>query len=117
MLLVLTLGSLGVGLNMREQFSSYGDVERDSLENDWMAKALDYQKNMGYSEYAKSIETTSSHVKDVQSMELSYLTNNNFDVNCCPSPYSSSTGCACLTPEQSMFLNSRGNNRTGDDSV
>ncbi|HIB77708.1 MAG TPA: hypothetical protein EYO58_08885 [Flavobacteriales bacterium] len=30
---------------------------------------------------------------------------------CCPSTYSTSTGCVCTTPEQRKWLNSRGNNR------
>lgn len=31
--------------------------------------------------------------------------------SCCPSTYSSSNGCACLTPEMKSFLNNRGNNK------
>lgn len=30
---------------------------------------------------------------------------------CCPSTYSTSTGCVCSTPEQRKWINSRGNNR------
>jgi len=37
---------------------------------------------------------------------------NKFDADCCPSTYSSSTGCACLSPEQAKHLNERGGNRT-----
>ena len=31
--------------------------------------------------------------------------------SCCPSTFSSSNGCACLTPEMKSFLNNRGNNK------
>ena len=37
---------------------------------------------------------------------------NKFDDNCCPSTYTSSTGCACISKEQSDYLNQRGGNRT-----
>lgn len=37
---------------------------------------------------------------------------NKFNENCCPSTYSSSTGCVCLSKEQSNYLNQRGGNRT-----
>ena len=32
--------------------------------------------------------------------------------SCCPSTYSTSTGCVCATDEQMMYLNERGGNRT-----
>ena len=35
-----------------------------------------------------------------------------FAPECCPSSYSSSRGCACVSPEQMNFLNERGGNRT-----
>ena len=34
---------------------------------------------------------------------------------CCPSSYSSDTGCICTSAKQRAFLNSRGNNRTVED--
>jgi hypothetical protein len=43
---------------------------------------------------------------------LSLLSDNVFDPNCCPSFYSSSMGCACLSPEQAKYLSERGGNRT-----
>jgi len=47
-------------------------------------------------------------------------TNNEFNKNashasCCPSVFSNSSGCICLTSEQSNFLNERGGNRTYGD--
>ena len=44
--------------------------------------------------------------------ELHFFANNEFTADCCPSSYSSSTGCACMTPEQLNYLNTRGGNRT-----
>lgn len=38
---------------------------------------------------------------------------NEFKPECCPSTYSSSRGCACVSPEQAKYINERGGNRTG----
>jgi hypothetical protein len=48
----------------------------------------------------------------VPSDELHFFAENKFAPECCPSSYSSSTGCACMTPEQLNYLNTRGGNRT-----
>ena len=45
---------------------------------------------------------------------LTVFENTKFSPECCPSNYSSSTGCACMTPEQMKFLGQRGGNRTLD---
>jgi hypothetical protein len=42
---------------------------------------------------------------------LSFLSENRMSADCCPSTYSSSNGCACLTAEQLEMMNSRGGNR------
>ena len=44
--------------------------------------------------------------------ELYMFYKNKFDENCCPSAYSSSNGCACISKEQADYLNKRGGNRT-----
>jgi len=36
---------------------------------------------------------------------------NKFDSSCCPSTYTNSSGCACVSPEQQKYLASRGGNR------
>lgn len=43
---------------------------------------------------------------------MSMLKYNQSSPLCCPSTYSTSTGCVCLNKNQSDFINSRGNNRT-----
>lgn len=42
----------------------------------------------------------------------SFFDNIHFKPECCPSTYSSSSGCACMCPEQLKYLNSRGGNRS-----
>lgn len=44
--------------------------------------------------------------------EMFYFANNEFKGECCPSTYSSSTGCACMSVDQINYLNQRGGNRT-----
>ena len=44
--------------------------------------------------------------------QMAMFAGNKFDADCCPATYTSSTGCACISPEQAKYLNSRGGNRT-----
>lgn len=44
--------------------------------------------------------------------ELLIFKENTFDPTCCPSTYSNSSGCACISGEQMQYLNERGGNRT-----
>jgi hypothetical protein len=44
--------------------------------------------------------------------ELFMFYKNKFDDACCPSTYTNSLGCACISKEQSNYLNERGGNRT-----
>lgn len=48
----------------------------------------------------------------INSGKLDILSQNKFDPKCCPATYSSSTGCACVSPEQMKYLSTRGGNRT-----
>ena len=48
----------------------------------------------------------------VESGRLEFLAHNKFDPKCCPSIYSGDMGCACVSPEQMKYLNSRGGNRS-----
>jgi hypothetical protein len=44
--------------------------------------------------------------------ELLFFDSTKFSPECCPSPYSTSEGCVCASPEQMKYLNERGGNRT-----
>lgn len=50
----------------------------------------------------------------VQGEKMFYLNESDVSYNpsCCPSTYTNSMGCACLTDKQYNYLNSRGGNRT-----
>lgn len=41
-----------------------------------------------------------------------FFSETNFRGDCCPSQYSSSSGCACLSESEKNFLSNRGGNRT-----
>ena len=43
---------------------------------------------------------------------LSMLSDNKVNVSCCPSSYTTSNGCVCLTKDQLESMRSRGGNRT-----
>ena len=111
-LIVLAVGQIGLGLKLKESFSNINSDE-DKVNDDWLNRATFYQSQMGYAEYVKSLETNTSPVEGLNSHEMTFLANNRFTPECCPSMYSSSTGCACITPEQGRFLNERGKLRTG----
>ena len=49
--------------------------------------------------------------------KLSIFGENEINPNCCPSSYSSSKGCVCMTTEQVSFLNKRGGNRTLNENI
>jgi len=44
---------------------------------------------------------------------LFMFANNPTSLNCCPSTYSTSTGCVCTTEKQRDYINRRGHNRSG----
>lgn len=50
-------------------------------------------------------------VEQLEQGQLFMFSGTNFSPECCPSSYSSSTGCACFSPDQMDFLNQRGDNR------
>jgi hypothetical protein len=43
--------------------------------------------------------------------ELFQFQDNRISADCCPSPFSSDTGCVCLTDEQMRLFESRGGNK------
>lgn len=47
---------------------------------------------------------------------LFMFANNKASLECCPSTYSTSTGCICTSKEQRNLINKRGNNRTLTDN-
>lgn len=96
-------------------YSEYKGGENNSdVASSWINKAGAYSKNLGYQQTAQKSNMYSGTQVPLPDGELFFFQNNQFKPECCPSPYSASTGCACMSSEQISYLNSRGGNRTSD---
>lgn len=68
-------------------------------------------------DWYKSLETNKQNTTTPSPYDLLYMfKNNQISPSCCPSVYSTSSGCVCITPEQMLYLNKRGLNRYSSDS-
>ena len=96
--------------------SNINEVQNGDVSNMWVTKANTYASEFGYGIINN---TGSAYTADepLKNGELVIFAKNKFKPECCPSPYSSSTGCVCMTPEQITYLNTRGGNRTSDSGV
>lgn len=65
--------------------------------------------------YEKFENRINSHTTQSQETHLDdsmlFFRGNKFKAECCPSSYTSSTGCACISPIQSNYLKQHGGNR------
>jgi len=103
----------------REGMSTMGanvnEIQNADLASMWVSKANSYASKFGYSEGGNSGNTHSA--ADPSSGSMLIFSQNKFKPECCPSPYSTSTGCVCMTSEQIKYLNTRGGNRTTDSGI
>jgi hypothetical protein len=96
-------------------YSTYkGGDNNSDVASSWINKADAYSKNLGYQQTAQRANMYTGTQVPLPDGELFFFQNNQFKPECCPSPYSASTGCACMSSEQIAYLNSRGGNRTCD---
>ena len=77
----------------------------------WAQKAAGYASDMGYNTVLSSHANYKGTDVPLQGT-LSFFKDNAFKPECCPSTYTSSTGCACTSVAQLNYLNQRGGNRT-----
>ena len=96
--------------------SDINEVQNGDVAGMWVSKANTYASEFGY---GIMNNTGSAYTADepLKNGSLVMFAKNKFKPECCPSPYSSSTGCVCMTPEQITYLNTRGGNRTSDSGV
>ncbi len=78
----------------------------------WQNKANQYASEMGYSDTRSKYNKYSGTPVPLPEGQLFMFADNKFKPECCPSTYTSSTGCACITQEQVDYINQRGGNRT-----
>ena len=86
------------------------------LASSWITKATTFSSEFGYGDMNNTGTAYTGTPTPLPDGELVIFAQNKFKPECCPSPYSSSTGCACITPEQIKYLNSRGGNVTCNSS-
>ncbi len=109
---------------LKEGFAKISDIANAASVNysmgkdnpgSWMQKALGYAGDMGYNTVlARNANNkgTTVPLQDAVPPTMVFFRDNSFTPECCPSTYSSSTGCACTSVSQLNFLNQRGGNRT-----
>lgn len=96
-------------------FSEYKKGENNTdVTGSWMSKANKYSSDLGYQPTNCKSNAYVGTAVPLPDGELFFFQNNQFKPECCPGPYSSSTGCACMSSEQIRYLNTRGGNRTSD---
>ena len=78
----------------------------------WVNAATNYAKNIGNQDNTKSGEYYKGGPIPLPPGELLIFAENQVKPECCPSYYSSSTGCVCTSQKQWDYLNQRGGNRT-----
>jgi hypothetical protein len=96
--------------------SDVNETQNSDVVGMWVSKANTYASEFGYG----TINNTGSSYTAEEPLKngvLVMFAKNKSKPECCPSPYSTSTGCICMTPEQIHYLNTRGGNRTSDSGV
>jgi hypothetical protein len=79
---------------------------------DWTSKGSSYASSMGYTDTKSRYAQHKGTTVPLPEGQMFMFADNEFKPECCPSTYSSSTGCACITQEQVNYINQRGGNRT-----
>lgn len=89
------------------------DEEQSPIMSKWVGDAHKYAQQMGDG-YQTVLDRVSGNVGTKVPLEdtMVFYRDNEFKPECCPSSYSSSTGCMCMSPEQVKHLALRGGNRS-----
>lgn len=84
----------------------------DSYTMGWVQTAKRYASGMGNENKLNTYKDNVGTPVPLPEGELFFFADNKFKPECCPSTYSDSTGCACLSQPQVDYINQRGGNRT-----
>lgn len=110
--LLCSCSRIGIQEGMAVMGASVDYVMGEDTANSWTNKANKYAANMGYdATSSKYSQNKGTHVP-LPEGQLYMFADNEFKPECCPSTYSSSSGCACISEEQVNYINERGGNRT-----
>jgi hypothetical protein len=84
----------------------------DSYTMGWVQSAKQYASGMGNKNRLNTYKDNVGTPVPLPEGELFFFADNKFKPECCPSTYSDSMGCACLSQDQVNYINQRGGNRT-----
>lgn len=93
-----------------------GFDEPSPMMGEWVSKAHQYgeqESGDGYQSVLNRVQGNTAGSISHDSMV--FYRDNEFKPECCPSTYSSSSGCMCTTPEQVYYLATRAGNRSKSD--
>ncbi len=110
--MLCSCSKVGVVEGMEVMGSAIESTVGSDVYGSWVNKANNYASEMGYTETKDRYEMYKGTPVPLPEGELYMFADNEFKPECCPSTYSSSTGCACITQEQVSYINERGGNRS-----
>ncbi len=107
--------------NTKEPFGvrrpyNYADIIESKSDSwnlsSWVKDALRYSKGMGNENKQDSYKYNTGPPIPLPEGQLFFFNDTKFDSKCCPTTYTSSRGCACLSQNQYNHLMMRGGNNT-----
>ena len=110
--LLCSCSRIGMQEGMAVMGASVDYVMGEDTVNSWTNKANKYAANMGYNSASSKYSQNKGSPIPLPEGQLYMFSETEFKPECCPTTYSSSTGCACISEEQVRYINQRGGNRT-----
>ena len=99
------------------ELGSLKENESDNVNlSQWVSSAIKYAKGMGNDDKLNSFQYNSGPQIPLPEGQLFFFKDTKFNPSCCPSTYTSSMGCACLSKKQLQYLTMRGGNNTIPDN-
>ena len=93
------------------------DDESDEVNlSTWVSSAVKYAKGMGTEDRLNSLQYNSGPPSPLPEDQLFFFKDTKFNPSCCPSTYTSSIGCACMSKKQFQYLTQRGGNHTAPNN-
>jgi hypothetical protein len=93
------------------------DDESDEVNlSTWVSSAVKYAKGMGTEDRLNSLQYNSGPPIPLPEDQLFFFKDTKFNPSCCPSTYTSSIGCACMSKKQFQYLTQRGGNHTAPNN-
>ena len=98
-------------------WKSMEENESDDVNlSSWVSDAIKYAKGMGTEDRLNSLQYNSGPPIPLPEGQLFFFKDTKFNSSCCPSTYTSSIGCACMSKKQFQYLTQRGGNHTAPNN-